>query len=561
MPCSCRYSWAQLNLATSSSIAREADTTPTQVSNFQVICPAPSIYNNDTEIPSLTAIKIRLVPAMNNPSNFTTNTVSFTKQPITATGDFRDAEGRAFRNVLHYVCFDKLQKSLGIDHSLKTVPLSAQNTTQIQLPVANSFQAGSASTSSSYSSQSYYYDFYIRSNETGTISSGSSSFTCPQVNINGTPSYFPMDSQFALALQTSNDYPISVVAASTLESLNSGGSSSGGSGTNVGGGSTGGTSSSSPPSGVLGYAAKPNADGTCPQSAPDLSGRVHLMFRLRKYLAIYPLRFDTDGSVLSGEAFQQFNTIYVLDRPVNKLTQNPLKPITRLGPKPCPFSFNTVQFGQKCMSDASLAGWNIDGTQIPGNSECPVYPPLPPSLVKTDGTLVIRPYKPFTMHYLEDTTFKACAFQSSNPVDPEMVVVHDDNAYPGISGPKDFYCAKHYPPVGAIIQPPGGSPFTRTPGDCDTVASAAAIKSDQTYACSRTYNPTNSALSTPAAGCCQICSGTDCRSVGGGNTPSGRNAAFSPPQNSGNPPQATKLLSRGQPNQSTSNGCFDPSED
>jgi len=544
--CKCRYTWILSNLSDASVVTRTVDTDPTQVTSFQIQCPGPDVYYDDTEIPNNSSIKIELIPDTDqgNNSGFTTNSVTFPKQPISVAGDFRDAEGRSYRNIYHYACFDRLQKNLSINQARKNAKQNSATNAQIQAYVANSFTLSGSGGVTSFSGQSYYYDFYIRSNEIGTINPGNASMVCPRVNVNGIPSYYPLDSQFALALQASTDFPVPINANIILSS-------------STGAGSNGTT---------LGYAAKPNADGTCPAFADD-KGRVRRTFRIRMYSAIFPLRYDADGSLI--EQSQRSNTIFVLDRPVDKVSQDVLKPITRLGPKPCPFSYSTAQFGQKCMSDASLTGWSIDGTQINSNKECPVYPPVPePSIgdtspyLKSDGTIVIRPYKPFVPYYLENTRFKACAFQSSAPVDPEMVVVHDESIYPAATGPKDFYCSKYYPAAGLVLPSATGAPIAdKIPGDCDQSMSANAIKTNRTYACLRTYDSTNPTLLTPKAGCCQICSGPDCRAYGGGVTFRGRNAAFSPPADTGNPSIGIKTLPRAIPNQTGGGGCYDPYED
>jgi hypothetical protein len=304
---------------------------------------------------------------------------------------------------------------------------------------------------------------------------------------------------------------------------------------------------------------QPDADGTC-SPIVDSNGQIRRTFRLRQYASVYPLRFEATGEPLPGSA-QALNIIYVLDRPVNKASQNSNKPITRLGPKPCPFAYKTAQFGYKCMTDATLNGYNIDGTQINGDPECPIYPPPPASLsaYKSDGTLVIRPYKPFVPNFIENTSYKACAFQSSTPVDPEIVLSYDNGVFSSAVGPHNFWCSKSYPKAGDIIPPPNGDPFDKAPSECDLTSAAAAIKTNKGYACLKTYDPFNGSVTTPQAGCCQICSGTNCTAQGGGTNAAGRNAVFSPPQNTGNPNVASKTLPRATPNVSTT-GCYDPSE-
>lgn len=532
--CKCDFTWPENNISDASVIMRTAQTEPKLITNFEVECPGPAVYN--AEIPDNTIIKISLVAdyAKGNSSGFASNSINFTKEPLGSTGDFRDAEGRSYRNVFHYSCYDKQAKPLAISQKIEAAVTNPNTNQEVQAKVANYF---STSSTPNYSGQSYYYDFYVRSNEAGSINASNDSFTCPMVNMNGVPSFYPMDSSFAVALQASKDFPLSVPARIFIPIKGN------------------------PAAGViLGYAALPNTDGSCP-AFKDFGGKIRRTFRLRQYSAVYPMRYQANGDA-SDVNGQSVNIVYVLDRPVERAEQDPLKPITRLGPKPCPFSYKTAQFGQKCMTDATLSGFNIDGTQIPGDPSCPIYPPVKEKFLQKNGTFVIRPYKPFTPHYIENKRFRACAFQSSTPVDPEIVLSHDDNIFPGNNGPADFYCARHYPPTGAILPPLNGDPFDKAPGACDVSMDAASIKTDKSYACSRTYDPTNSALNTPAAGCCQICSGPDCTNSGGGVTAKGRNAAFSPPVDlpKKNPDQAFKLLPRAIPNKAGGGGCFDPYE-
>ncbi|MGE4233706.1 MAG: hypothetical protein AB7F43_10285 [Bacteriovoracia bacterium] len=534
--CKCRFTWAENNLSDSTVITRTEDTDPKQITSFQVNCNPLKSWNEITEG---TSIRTTLVPdsTAGNSSSFTTNVATFNKQTSQTNGDFRDIEGNTFKNVFHYACFDKIQKPLNISRSVNQVGTKPDNTT-VFAPSANDFTIGGDSQANSeanpYSAQSYYFDFYIRNNEQGSIVSVNSQFTCPTVNVEGTPSFFPMDSTFALALNRSSKFNVEITSRTLItetSNLN-----------------------------VLGYAAQPNSDGTCPAFTLD-NGKIGPTYRLRKYVSVYPIRYDVTGDL--KDTAQPVNYVFVLDRPVSKIGVTTLKPITRLGPKPCPFSFKSAELGQKCMSDGALNGHNIDGTQIDGDPGCPIFPPVKDSHLKDDGTLVIRPYRPFTPNFIEDTGFKACAFQSNTPKDPDIVVYHDETFFPNPPGPTDFYCAKHYPAAGAIIPSPLGDPFDKNPGDCSAADTAAAIKSNKAYACSRTYNPTNSNLDTPAAGCCQVCSGTNCSSVTGvsSTTPSGRNAAFNPPNDAGNPNTSVRVLPRAIPNATGGGGCFDPSED
>lgn len=557
--CKCRFVWSETNLSDASVFTRTVDTEPSLVTSFQTQCLAPNVWVNN-EIPDNTVLKVSIVPDSfkGNTSGFTTNVYNLTKTSQSSTGDFRDIEGRSYKNIYHYVCHDIQSKALNINH--KTQSLTQQqsdgSTTQIFTKIANSFEKSTDgnNVTATYTKQNYYYDFYVRSNDIGGITStafGSfqngqptSGYVCPQVAIGGgAPSFFPMDSSFALAVNPSRDFNQIVYARINIAAeLNSQ------------------IQQSNPNYNKLGYAAKPNSDGTCP-SFMDSSGSIRRTLRLRKYISVRPKRFDADGTILDNS--QSLNYVYVIDRPVTKAGQDPLKPMTRLGPKPCPFAYG--QNGvYKCQTDATLTGTNLDGTKIPADNKCVIYPPVPSNLwdagantkpYRQDGSLIIRPYTAYLDYWIEDTSFKGCAFQSSTPVDPEIVVAHDDSVFSSSVGPFDFYCSKNYPNAGNIIQPPFGWSFDKPPSECLEAETASAIKSSKLYACSKTYDPTNNAYITPQAGCCQKCSGSNCTAQGGGTTPRSRNAVTL-----GAPPASgSTTLTRGIPNVNTT-GCFDPYE-
>lgn len=676
-PCLCRFSWQEINSNTGSGYTRTVDTSFTQVTAYSATCNAPAVWNSEIPEGKQITITVKADAINGNTNPFTSNSATITKTssvPGASNGDFRDSEGKAIKNIYHYVCHDYLTKALGIEHDQKR-GTDRQGTNAPQPPMvslANRFRV----TNLDFSAQNYWYDFYIRSDDPGQIrqelSFNGSGYRCPLVNTTkGTTTTarpFPLDSTFALALQTSKTYPVSVPANIRLSS-----------------GGTGAVET-----GILGYAAKPAADGTCP-SLPDSNGLIRRMFRLRRYVVNYPLRYDATGRVLGGGGAgtgiaQPTNTIYILDRPVDRTGQNPLKPLTRLGPKPCPFSWvNTRQFtinsslnsnyvsyscttpswkfpkfildqdtsytsatglpglygwpdgskfglitdssggvrgydrtyclpngsssgaaendsssstcamSQMCRSNPGACGTagafndfvstvNIDGTAIQDKA-CPIYPP-PAWNLSVDGSLPIKPVRGFVPEFLEDAQFQACAFQSSQPVDPDLVVAY--NSYQKRPGDRDsddpkkargFYCARVYPDAAWIAPPPTGSGFNKTPGNCDsgrpkysdpsfkyfipkssagagaTYSGYANVKSsptsrtvpdglitsysimnERTYACAFTYNTSVPVpysdrnrltdLVTPRSGCCQRCSGPsksgNCSRIGAQATPENR---------------------------------------
>jgi hypothetical protein len=547
-PCLCRYSWTEINGVTGIGVTRSVDTDVNGVAPFNVTCLTPSVYQ--TEIPDGTSVRITVLPnsARGNSIAFTSNTWAFTKGSTMVTADFRDAEGRAIKNIMHYVCYDRFSKALTI--ARETRP----GATRTMGPIPNVSLANVFSTSNvGYSAESYYYDFYVRNNEVGSINATNASFECPRFTVEksgvNVQQYYPLDSQFALALQSSSDYPVSVTANIRLT-----------------------TAGANPTEqGILGYAALPNADGSCP-AITDSTGLTRRTFRLRRYTVTYPKRYLANGMPASGG--QPSNQLYIIDRPVDRTGQDPARPLTRLGPKPCPFSLNTAASGYTCTTalPSGASAVNIDGTRIVAQAGCPVYPP--PAVVNMPGGhLEIRPMAAWAPHYVEDADFRACAFQSSTPVDPDIVVVRDTG-----STQVNYYCAKYYPSHSWLDPPTFGGGFNKMPSDCEAshptwaaaqvnppVGTAAAIVNNPTYACAFTYNPTvlpngydalapASSLPTPTSGCCQRCSGNGCgagaaRSAAAVGTPALLHDH--PRQSAPNPPSAGQWQE----------GCFDPSAD
>lgn len=663
-PCFCRFSWREINQSTGVGLNRTVDTAVTAALPFSATCAAPGVW--DSEIPEGTPIDVTIAPdtAGGNTNTISCNTFRFTKQTTSVDGDFRDAEGRAIKNIAHYVCHDYFNKALSIAHGTGagTARPDGSSFAPPDVPLANVFTTDNTGVTA----QAYWYDFYIRNSEVGSINSGASGLICPRVAIsrNGAiaPQFFPLDSTFAVALNSSRRYTIPVAANIRVIS---------------------GAGAATAEQGVLGYAIKPEADGTCP-ALPDSTGLTRRTFRLRRYVVNYPVRYNADGTTLSTS--QPINTVYVLDRPVDKTGQDPLKPLTRLGPKPCPFSFNMNQSattdttattvgpvshsctvgtsklpfsfgdvgnshfqpataaapatlsgagryilpqlhgipdGKKyglvsndasaatvrgnnrtyCLGNGTSSGLriadntttscspgtptisnatssrfmsndftnakNIDGTMI-ARSDCPIFPP-PAANLTSQGDLHIRPMKGFVPEWLEDTTFKACAFQSSNPVDPDIVVAYNGYQYPqpgdrATDDPKKaraFYCARSYPDPSWIEPPSGGPPASKLPGHCDSgrpkgggsalpskyyipkalagtsedrggyidwsatpnkrtvqdaMVTSYAIMNERSYSCAFTYNPAMSRsydptgkltdLVTPRSGCCQRGSGS-----------------------------------------------------
>jgi hypothetical protein len=532
-PCVCQFSWAEVNPNSGSNVAtnRKVQTTVTQVQPNFLSCTAPSVFN--TEIISGTQIKITVLAAPGNPdsTSFTTKPFTYTKSPTTQTGSFQDAQGHIFDNIVHYSCYNKYTRGLSIQSKIHSFTNSKTGAVVPAL-YATSFclTAGGASApassancpslgAASNSAQSYYFNLYIRNSEKGDINKFNDSFVCPTVQepltpttaIGGTGQFWPMDATFALTLGATPDFSVGVQANTKLSSggsdpttANSQCFPTSGSGSGTGG------NSSSIVSSCLGFAAHVASDGTCPY-IKSASGQILQTFRLRRFVALYPRLFDTDGK--PSVKGQDIDTIYVLDRPIaTSSTINPLKPYTMMGPKPCPFAFfdkknvaadkvggiSTNAFitplGYRGTNDPrwktgdgtinwtqqwtrlglpggvdNNGGTNIDGLEFPNfdaddntrGHSCSAAMPF----LSADGShfymatvnkyrpeakfqhLYIRPFKPFAPHYEEDTSFLACAPQANPFKDAPLHF----SPSPTSVGTNYSWCAESYPSQNANI--------------------------------------------------------------------------------------------------------------
>lgn len=487
--CQCVFTWQEVNTTSGSSVSipRTVQTPVTLTQPNMVACLAPSIY--DQEIEDGTTIKITIIPGIKSEEAFTVTPYTLTKSAIatdTSASSFQDAQGRAFINILRYSCYDQRIRGMAIQSKIGTLthPTTGELTTY---PLASQFCVAKASGNSSssegcttlpppdYSSQSYYYNLFIRENALGDINPGNARYICPQVveslqsnNSIGTQGqYWPLDSTFALSMGRTTDFPIGVVA--NTKTSNPGDPVSASTECDSKANSSGGTTSASDSivHSCLGFAAKPNTDGTCPP-LKDPSGIFIPTYRLRRFYALYPPIFDTDGKSLSDA--QSVDTIYVLDRPVSSSTNpNPSKPYTLRGPKPCPFAYfdnqkivNASASSYASTDDSRWEGKNIDGIQFPNvdrlsdakkPASCSAILPILSSdqSVITLGTVneansathlrnvYIRPVHSWAPHYEEDVSFEACAPLSNHFRDPPLHFVKNP-ATGNVS-----WCAEAYP--------------------------------------------------------------------------------------------------------------------
>lgn len=477
-PCLCQFSWQEVNTQGSApvTIPRLVTTDVAIVQPNLVSCNAPDVYA--TEIPDGTLIKISVVPGPSSAESFSVTAYNFTKSKGTGeSGNFKDAQGRSFVNVARYSCYEERKRGMSI---VNKIDLQTRSTTGevVKTPAANRFCLLKFSNNgqlpegcenlapSDYTAQSYYYNLFIRESEIGDINPGNGRYACPTVQeslhgtgtVGGQGQYWPLDMSFSLSMGKTPEFNVGVEAntkASNTADPTSASTRCDGTTTSTGGKDTLVQS-------CLGFAARPNSDGSCPYFT-DSSGNIRFTYRLRRYFALYPPVFDTDGAVRNES--QASDTIYVLDRPVNAaINPDPLKPFTMRGPKPCPYSFfdhkkvlDSTTPNYAATNDPRWTGKNVDSIEFPradtadGKSCSAVLPILTEDKTVMTVTTVnaintvtefqrvfVRPIKAFTPSYVEDTEFQACAPLADPLIDPPL---HFAKSADG----NVSWCAESYP--------------------------------------------------------------------------------------------------------------------
>lgn len=532
--CQCEYKWKELNQTSENTVTidRTLRTDTTSIQPTFVSCDTPATYS--TEIDNGTIVQIKVVSSDNS---LKMNPFSYTKGISDAgSSDFLDSEGRGFVNIHRYTCYEKVRRGVELTSQVCTVNSDAGESikvtfaTQFCVDTTQGSGGGSAGNNDccqgvggkENSAQSNYYSLYLPSTNLGAANLENSRYTCPRVKepISGKTGLgfqdqiYPKDTTFALAKSISPEFPLGVIGPSVLESANdptSGTNNLCGSGVSFEGeenpaseappaGGSGGSGSS--PQGnqiagkCLGFAKKPNSDGTC-GSFKDANGITRLTYRLRKFVALYPPSFDTDGRVIAQA--HAIDVAYVLDRPLK--SPNPLKPYTMLGPKPCNFSYfdgkgvlgqsptsvyntgrptyvATNHEANKPVSFDDTVSWdgtNVDNIYFPNTDvhreSCAAIIPMvqystsgDPLFVtmgtthesNVDRTLAanvydvggnksvdltkvyVRPIEAWAPHYVEDTSFEACAPQSDPMRDPPLHFAKDNQG-------QIAWCAEVYP--------------------------------------------------------------------------------------------------------------------
>jgi hypothetical protein len=360
--CACAFSWSEMNTNNGTAIAYTrtaySELVP-PVQAYRGVCALPVAWTSG-EIAEGTRVKVKIVPGAGNPVGMTMDAKEIRKGTALDQFDFTDSEGRGFVNVHRYSCLQKPEPVGLIRSKVPSTPVATIEPSRYstdafwQQAPAFSLKASSATdfcigngrdpnnpngacpqgtASRDVGAQSFYFSMYLPSTNLGRISYENvpGGVYCPQVRETlRTPSVasaWPLDTHFALAKSKSSEFSIPIETRAVLRTADPNTAPT----SCVGSGSSGSAIISNQ---CLGWAAKPNSDGTC-NAFRDQSGTLRQTYRLRRYIARMPDRFKETGKV---DRRINFDEVYVLDRPVDG-SPDPLKPFTMAGPKPCPFAY------------------------------------------------------------------------------------------------------------------------------------------------------------------------------------------------------------------------------
>jgi hypothetical protein len=571
--CQCIFRWNETNTTTpGSSITAEAQSLSFQrMAIMRVIssqasvaeCELPSVYA--AEIGSGEEIRITVEP-VSDAELFQTNSYTFTKPGLnrdaSATG-FEDDQGNIFNDIWRYVCHEHIRRGVAFSSQTSTVtrtpPYNAGGgySETLSYALASRFSVESATKSDErLSAQLNYFNLYAASNKL-IVNPDNKAFSCPQVASSrirpataSTPEklHFPFDSSFSLASKASKTFNVPIEARSRLSTTSADSSThtfcnqKNSSGDSLG--------DSSMLIDCLGYAASPRGNGSCPGITVrlrnsngtykrDATGNIltetRATYRLRRFTALYPAMYDTNGSWISNYQ-DKVDQVYVLDRPATFNTISGPVSGTILGPKPCPFAWfdwsGAVQAGTIGYYSTNDNGWkgkNPDGIHFPTENvdgkSCPSALPYQAadgkwqikSLTSGSPEAQIRPIQnPWEPIYWEDTSFLACAPEDEPTTRVRAPLHHFMNS----DGSGASYCEEVYPTAHltfgtshsgshTITSSCSGSRCEQYPLLATEDGIQKALGNTSAYGCQATYAPGTSLVSSQgfasvngAARCC-----------------------------------------------------------
>ncbi|MBL7716534.1 MAG: hypothetical protein JNL01_13800 [Bdellovibrionales bacterium] len=501
--CYCYYRWTETGFSNGQAVSydREDFSPIDQVLPYMVVCDGPQNYANEIDVGTIVNVTVK--SAENNSTTFTSNTYQYRRTSGTgmgSLGDFQDAVGASFANIHRYSCYETRRTVRKIWNEVQQIEGQDDNSSTTNVLMASAFCSGTKSTAGcklapatlDFSTQSYWYNMYIRNTDRGQINASTiideagTGMVCPKVKEvlwAQSPDFYPLDTSFALSVTRTAQFRVGVEAFSKLKIENDFGSQDTSCNESADAGAGAGAAGGGENKGdklltksCIGFAAKPSPAGACP-TIRLANGTLKPTYRLRRFITLYPLRYHTDGTVRDDS--QPRDYVYVLDRPVSAPGMDPTRPYTMRGPKPCPFAFYdemgvlgdpmdpNYAGGMPGYAATNFPGWNgtnVDGMEFPfmdrksmvpsqdrnANSCSAAIPLLNDSKSVWSLTtinrknpvykrLFVRPQQAWAPHYEEDTAFEACAPAPDVPKDPPIHFAKDP-ATGNVS-----YCAEAYP--------------------------------------------------------------------------------------------------------------------
>ena len=374
-PCACELDWYETSTTGSTSVpyqrTKRIPIVATDVQSGSAKCTVP--YGVWSQIANGTTVTLNIIPIAPNATGLNVRSVNYkVGTSVAASGDFFDSTLTPFRNIMRYSCYSKTAASFQILNQYfqsQTSPAPATgDASTVNVYAGSKFCTGAANTGGSsasgggstsgqcntprsgWSAQSYYRTLYIRSDLIGQMNSTNAEYDCPQVqaSINESAAgdnvpaqnkgkFWPMDTTFALATTYSAEWSVGLRAASVLFKNNSDPNSQ----QDLCSPQPGPDSTSTRLTEIgtvqkcLGYAKPTNSDGTC-GTITDNNGKVRPLVRVRRYRAIFPPIFQSNGDVSATNPAA--DEVYVADRlVVNSAGISTGSMI--YGPKPCNYAW------------------------------------------------------------------------------------------------------------------------------------------------------------------------------------------------------------------------------
>jgi len=398
IPCVCELVWTVTGTDGTSSYQRTKRSPLTAVQSGLAKCTIEgSVWG---EIDDATVIQMNIVAVSPNVSGLNVKPVSYKKgSSLSSNGDFLDDTLTPFRNIYRYTCYSRRNNTYEILNQYQPTTLSSG--VNVNVLLASRFCTGDSSGSAQcatprngVSAQSYYRNLFVRSDKLGEINSQNSFYECPKVQESILYSagqdvpqseeqkYWPLDSSFALATSYSSDWSVPIRAGALLYKNGDANAVSEACDPRVDTDTT--PSKYLNETGVitykcLGYAKKPNTNGTC-GTITDNNGRVRPLVRLRRYRAIFPPTYEYNGSPSQQAAYA--DEVYVADRLV--VDSNGVPTGNEIyGPKPCNYSWFDHE-GVTMTNDGVHTGrYGETGMDFQTNFSSPYGPSSFPSYVAT----------------------------------------------------------------------------------------------------------------------------------------------------------------------------------